>query len=86
MDQQYEDFKKQVKDSSDIVDVIGGYISLQKKGRYYWACCPFHGEKTPSFSVDKERQFFYCYGIRNDSFFTVTVVIPGEMYLPLYRK
>ena len=62
MDQQYEDFKKQVKDSSDIVDVIGGYISLQKKGRYYWACCPFHGEKTPSFSVDKERQFFYCYG------------------------
>ena len=62
MDQQYEDFKRQVKDSSDIVDVIGGYISLQKKGRYYWACCPFHGEKTPSFCVDKERQFFYCYG------------------------
>ena len=62
MDQQYEDFKRQVKDSSDIVDVIAGYISLQKKGRYYWACCPFHGEKTPSFSVDKERQFFYCYG------------------------
>lgn len=62
MEQQYEDFKRQVKDSSDIVDVIGGYISLQKKGRYYWACCPFHGEKTPSFCVDKERQFFYCYG------------------------
>ena len=62
MDQQYEDFKKQVKDSSDIVDVIAGYVSLQKKGRYYWACCPFHGEKTPSFCVDKERQFFYCYG------------------------
>ena len=62
MDQQYEDFKRQVKDSSDIVDVISGYVSLQKKGRYYWACCPFHGEKTPSFCVDKERQFFYCYG------------------------
>ena len=62
MDQKYEDFKRQVKDNSDIVDVIGSYISLQKKGRYYWACCPFHGEKTPSFSVDKERQFFYCYG------------------------
>ena len=39
MDQQYEDFKRQVKDSSDIVDVIAGYLSLQKKGRYYWACC-----------------------------------------------
>ena len=62
MDQQYEDFKRQVKDSSDIVDVIASYISLQKKGRYYWACCPFHGEKTPSFCVDKDRQFFYCYG------------------------
>ena len=62
MDQAYEDFKRQVKDSSDIVDVISGYVSLQKKGRYFWACCPFHGEKTPSFSVDKERQFFYCYG------------------------
>ena len=52
MDQQYEDFKRQVKDSSDIVDVIASYISLQKKGRYYWACCPFHGEKTPSFCVE----------------------------------
>ena len=38
MDQQYEDFKRQVKDSSDIVDVIASYVSLQKKGRYYWAC------------------------------------------------
>ena len=62
MEQSYEDFKRQVKENSDIVEVISGYISLQKKGRYYWACCPFHGEKTPSFSVDKERQFFYCYG------------------------
>lgn len=62
MDGTNDDFKRQVKESSDIVDVISSYISVQKKGRYYWACCPFHGEKTPSFSVDKERQFFYCYG------------------------
>ena len=62
MDQKYDDFKRRVKESSDIVEVISSYISLQKRGRYYWACCPFHGEKTPSFSVDKERQFFYCYG------------------------
>lgn len=58
MDQKYDDFKRRVKESSDIVEVISSYISLQKRGRYYWACCPFHGEKTPSFSVDKERQFF----------------------------
>ncbi len=62
MDQKYEDFKRLVKENSDIVEIISGYVTLQKKGRYYWACCPFHGEKTPSFSVDKERQFFYCYG------------------------
>ena len=62
MDGTYDDFKRRIKESSDIVDVISSYISVQKKGRYYWACCPFHGEKTPSFSVDRERQFFYCYG------------------------
>lgn len=62
MDQNFEDFKQKVKDSSDIVDVISGYVSLQKRGRSYWACCPFHGEKTPSFSVNREQQFFYCFG------------------------
>ena len=62
MDQNFEDFKQKVKDSSDIVDVISGYVSLQKRGRSYWACCPFHGEKTPSFSVNRENQFFYCFG------------------------
>ena len=62
MNQDFEDFKQKVKDSSDIVDVISGYVSLQKRGRSYWACCPFHGEKTPSFSVNRDGQFFYCFG------------------------
>ena len=57
-----DDFKEKVRQSSDIIDVISGYVPLKKKGRDYWACCPFHGEKTPSFSVSKEKQFFYCYG------------------------
>jgi DNA primase len=57
-----DDFKEKVRQSSDIVDVISGYVPLKKEGRDYWACCPFHGEKTPSFSVSKEKQFFYCYG------------------------
>ena len=96
MDQQYEEFKKQVKDSSDIVDVIAGYVSLQKKGRYYWACCPFHGEKTPSFCVDKERQFFYCYGchtggdvftfvqkIENSSFPEAVKTLAGRANIPV---
>ena len=54
-----DDFKEKVRQSSDIIDVISGYVPLKKKGRDYWACCPFHGEKTPSFSVSKEKQFFY---------------------------
>lgn len=55
-------FIQQLKDKLDIVDVIGDYVSLQRKGRDYWACCPFHHEKTPSFQVKTFHQFFICYG------------------------
>jgi len=47
---------------TDIVDVIDSRVPLKKKGRDYMACCPFHGEKTPSFSVSQEKQFYYCFG------------------------
>lgn len=47
---------------SDIVTVISEYISLQQKGGRFWGLCPFHGEKTPSFSVNVEKQLFYCFG------------------------
>ncbi|MDY6084748.1 MAG: DNA primase [Dialister sp.] len=56
------DFIQRVKDSTNIVDLIGSYVSLKKKGKKYWACCPFHNEKTPSFSVDGEDGYFYCFG------------------------
>ena len=46
----------------DIVEVIDSRVPLKKKGREYWACCPFHGEKTPSFSVSSSKQFFHCFG------------------------
>lgn len=49
----------------DIVDVIDKRLSLKKTGRNYSACCPFHNEKTPSFSVEPERQFYYCFGCGN---------------------
>jgi len=57
-DQLIEDIRSHV----NIVDVIGDYISLEKRGRNYFACCPFHQEDTPSFSVSEEKQLFYCFG------------------------
>ncbi len=48
--------------ASDIVDIISGYLSLQKKGKGYFGLCPFHKEKTPSFSVNPEQQIFHCFG------------------------
>ena len=47
---------------NDIVDVIGSYASLKKKGSNYEACCPFHHEKTPSFKVNREKQMYHCFG------------------------
>ncbi len=51
-----------LRDSVDIVDVVGDYVSLKPKGHRHWACCPFHNEKTPSFEVDSRSQMYYCFG------------------------
>lgn len=51
-----------VKERVDIVEVIGDYVPLKKKGQNMWACCPFHGEKTPSFSLSPTKQIYKCFG------------------------
>ena len=47
---------------SDIVDVVSSRLTLKKKGKDYWGLCPFHNEKSPSFSVSSDKQFYYCFG------------------------
>ncbi|MBR3765214.1 MAG: DNA primase [Clostridia bacterium] len=49
---------------ADIVQVVGQYVQLKKNGRKHWGLCPFHGEKTASFSVDGESQLYYCFGCK----------------------
>jgi DNA primase len=53
---------EQVRTSSDIVDIIGLYVRLKKRGRNFLALCPFHNEKTPSFTVSPEKQVYHCFG------------------------
>jgi len=56
------DFIENLRERSDIVDVISSRLQLRKAGREYVACCPFHNEKSPSFSVSPEKQFYHCFG------------------------
>lgn len=53
---------ERIRESVNIVDVIGRYVTLKKRGRNYLGLCPFHTEKTPSFSVNPEKQIFHCFG------------------------
>ena len=57
-----DDIVEEVREKNDIVDVISGYVKLQRKGSSYFGLCPFHNEKSPSFSVSPDKQMYYCFG------------------------
>ena len=54
----------ELRSRADIVQIVGQYVSLKRNGHRHWGPCPFHGEKTASFSVDQERQMYYCFGCK----------------------
>lgn len=58
----YQDVISQIKDKLDIVDVVSKHVILKKSGGNYWGLCPFHNEKTPSFSVNPSKQIYKCFG------------------------
>ncbi len=95
----YDDFIGRLRVESDIVGVISDYVPLKKKGRNYWGCCPFHHEKTPSFSVSPEKGFYYCFGcqsggnvfnflmkVENIGFFEAVKLLAQKMNIPVPEK
>ena len=55
-------FTDELRERLSILDVVGRVVPMTKKGQNHWGCCPFHNEKTPSFSVNEEKGFFHCFG------------------------
>ena len=59
-----EEYVRQIKDQIDLLDFIGKHVALRKAGRNWLGLCPFHAEKTPSFTVSEEKEIFFCFGCR----------------------
>ena len=71
------DFLEELRAKTDIVDVASRYMTLNRRGANFWACCPFHHEKTPSFSIKQDGQFFKCFGC-GESGNVITLVMKSE--------
>lgn len=63
-DVDFNKFVEELKEKTDIVRLIGGYVQLERKGKFFWGRCPFHGEKTPSFIVNDINRSYYCFGCK----------------------
>lgn len=86
----------ELRSRADIVQVVSGYVTLKRNGHKYWGLCPFHGEKTASFSVDPEQQLYYCFGCKAGgsvitfimemerlSFYDAVKYLADQLHMPL---
>ena len=93
------EFAEEVRSAADIVKVVSRYVALKRKGDRYWGCCPFHNEKTPSFSVKPDDGFFYCFGCHaggnvfkfislydNIPYYEAVAQVAEELNIPLPQK
>ena len=72
----------EIRQSNDIVDVISQYVRLKRSGRNYFGLCPFHNEKSPSFSVSPDKQIFHCFGCGvGGNVFTFLMKIEGISFI-----
>ena len=73
---------EEVRQSNDIVDIISQYVHLKRSGRNYFGLCPFHNEKSPSFSVSPDKQIFHCFGCGvGGNVFTFLMKIEGISFV-----
>ena len=68
---------------SDIVDVIGSYVQLQRKGANLFGLCPFHSEKTGSFSVSPDKQIYYCFGCSRGGGVVIFLMVEEYLCFPV---
>ena len=59
-----EEIIEEIRNRADLVDLVSRQTPVKKNGNAFWACCPFHNEKTPSFKIDPQRQTYYCFGCK----------------------
>lgn len=89
----------EIKNRLDIVDVVSEHVALKKSGRNYWGCCPFHKEKTPSFSVNPDKGIFKCFGcgaggdaisflmkVNNSTFYEILVEQAQKFGIPIQNQ
>jgi len=99
MNQYNDNLSKKVKDKIDIVEVVSDYVQLKKSGKNYKGLCPFHQEKTPSFTVNPDNQFYYCFGcgkggdifnfmmeIENITFYESLKILAKRAHIELPKK